>query len=63
MRNREWVYAIIAVLSFVLMAGSLVMVYMNAGDAGVGIGELVPSIGFALLFFINIVLAKQNRRR
>ena len=63
MRNREWVYAAIAVASFVLMTGSLVIAYMNAGEGQPGLGEFAPAIGFGLLFLANLVLAKQNRRR
>lgn len=63
MRNREWVYAVIAVLSFVLMTGSLVLAYMNAGEGQPELGDYVPAIGFGLLFLVNLVLAKQNRRR
>ncbi|WP_080797223.1 hypothetical protein [Arabiibacter massiliensis] len=63
MRNREWVYAVIAVISFVMMAASLVFVYMDAGEAGPELGEFVPAIGFALVFLVNLVLSKQNRRR
>ncbi|BAK44475.1 hypothetical protein [Eggerthella sp. YY7918] len=63
MKNRDGVYAAIAVASFVLMTGSLILTYSNAGEGGVGIGELVPSLGFALLFLVNLVLSRQNRRR
>ena len=31
MRNREWVYAAIAVASFVLMTGSLVLAFGKGG--------------------------------
>ncbi len=63
MRNREWVYAVIAVLSFVAMAGGLVWTYANAGEAGVGLLELAPWLALGLLFLVNVVLAKQNKRR
>lgn len=63
MRNREWVYAVIGVLSFILMTGSLVWTYMNAGEGGVGLRELAPSLGLAFVFLVNVVLAKQNKRR
>ncbi|RDB62234.1 hypothetical protein C1878_07820 [Gordonibacter sp. 28C] len=63
MRNREWVYAAIAVASFVLMAGSLVLTYMNAGEGQPELGEFVPAILFGALFLVNLVLAKQNKRR
>lgn len=62
MKNREWVYAVIAVVSFILMAGSLVFVSMNAGEGQPEFGEYVPAIGFGFLFLVNLVLAKQNRR-
>ena len=39
MQNREWIYAVIVVASFVLMTGSLVLAYANAGEEGVGIAE------------------------
>ena len=63
MRNREWVYAVIGVLSFVCMTGTLVYAYMNAGDEGVGLRELGTSLALAFVFLVNVVLAKQNRRR
>ena len=63
MRNREWVYAAIAVLSFALMAGSLVLMYMNAGEGQPEFGDYVPAIMFGALFLVNLVLAKQNKRR
>ncbi len=63
MKDRSGVYAAIAVLSFVLMAASLAWAYANAGEGGVGFGELFPSIGLGFLFLVNIVLSKQNRRR
>lgn len=63
MRNREWVYAAIAVASFVLMTGSLVLAYMNAGEGLSGARDFIPAIGFGLLFLANLVLAKQNKRR
>ena len=57
MQNRQWIFAVIGGLSFVLMTGSLVLAYANAGEEGVGIAEL------AFVFLVNVVLAKQNRRR
>ena len=63
MGNRQWVFAVIGVLSFVLMTGSLVLTYMNAGEEGVGMAELAPSFALAFVFLVNVVLAKQNRRR
>ena len=63
MRNRQWIFAVIGALSFVLMAGSLVLTYMNAGDQGVGLAELTPSLALAFVFLVNVVLSKQNRRR
>ena len=36
---------------------------MNAGEGQPGPGEFVPAIGFGLLFLVNLVLAKQNKRR
>lgn len=63
MKDRSGVYAFIAVLSFVMMAVSLAWAYMNAGEGGVGLGELLPSIGLGFLFLVNIVLSKQNGRR
>ena len=45
------------------MTGSLVLAYMNAGEGQLGPGEFVPAIGFGLLFLVNLVLAKQNKRR
>lgn len=63
MRNREWVFAVIGVVSFVAMAASLVMTYMNAGEEGVGLAELGPSLALAAVFLVNVVLSKQNRRR
>lgn len=63
MKDRSGVYAAIAMLSFALMAISLGMAYTNAGEGGVGLKELAPSLGFGLFFLVNIVLSKQNRRR
>lgn len=63
MRNRQWIFSVIGALSFVLMMGSLVLTYMNAGEEGVGIAELGPSFALAFVFLVNVVLAKQNRRR
>ena len=63
MQNRQWIFAAIGVLSFVLMTGSLVLTYMNAGEEGVGLAELGPSLALAFVFLVNVVLAKQNRRR
>lgn len=63
MRNREWVYAVIGVLSFVFMMGGLVLAYANAGENGVGLRELAPSLGLALVFLVNVVLAKRNYRK
>ncbi|MEG0015701.1 hypothetical protein [Gordonibacter sp.] len=63
MRNRQWIFAAIGALSFILMMGSLVITYMNAGEGGVGLRELAPSLGLALVFLVNVVLAKQNKRR
>ena len=63
MRDRQWIFAIIGVLSFVLMAGSLVITYMNAGENGVGLAELMPSLALAFVFLINVVLSKQNKRK
>ena len=63
MRDRQWIFAIIGVLSFVLMAGSLVITYMNAGENGVGLAELTPSLALAFVFLINVVLSKQNKRK
>lgn len=62
-KNRDWVYAIIGVVSFVAMTISLVFTYMNAGENGVGLAELVPSLALGFVFLINVVLSKQNRRR
>ena len=44
MQNRQWIFAVIGGLSFVLMTGSLVLAYANAGEEGVGIAELGPSL-------------------
>jgi hypothetical protein len=63
MQNRQWIFAVIGGLSFVLMTGSLVLAYANAGEEGVGIAELGPSLALAFVFLVNVVLAKQNRRR
>lgn len=63
MGNRERIYAGIAVLSFVLMTGGLVMTYMNAGEGEVGLLDLGPSLALGLLFLVNVVLAKQNKQR
>ncbi|MEG0302870.1 MAG: hypothetical protein RRZ85_00415 [Gordonibacter sp.] len=63
MRNRQWIFAVIGGLSFVLMMGSLVLTYMNAGEQGVGLAELAPSLALAAVFLVNVVLSKQNRRR
>lgn len=63
MGNRKWVYAVIATLSFVLMTIGLVMAYANAGEGGPGLSEFGPSIALGILFFVNIVLMKQNDRR
>ena len=61
MQNRQWIFAVIGGL--VLMTGSLVLAYANAGEEGVGIAELGPSLALAFVFLVNVVLAKQNRRR
>ena len=61
MQNRQWIFAVIG--GFVLMTGSLVLAYANAGEEGVGIAELGPSLALAFVFLVNVVLAKQNRRR
>ena len=45
------------------MTGSLVLAYANAGEEGVGIAELGLSLALAFVFLVNVVLAKQNRRR
>ena len=63
MQNRQWIFAVIGGLSFVLMTGSLVLAYSNAGEERVGIAELGPSLALAFVFLVNVVLAKQNRRR
>lgn len=63
MQKRQWIFAVIGVLSFVLMTGSLVLTYMNAGEEGVGIAELAPSLALGFVFLVNVVLSKQNRRR
>lgn len=63
MRNREWVYAAIAVLSFVLMTGSLVLAFGKGGEGLSGARDFIPAIGSGALFLVNLVLAKQNRRR
>ncbi|MFQ9348895.1 MAG: hypothetical protein ACLR2Y_10540 [Eggerthella lenta] len=63
MQNRQWIFAVIGGLSFVLMTGSLVLAYANAGEEGVGIAELGPSLALAFVFLVNVVLAKQSRRR
>lgn len=63
MHKRQWIFAVIGALSFVLMTGSLVLTYMNAGEEGVGMAELVPSLALAFVFLVNVVLSKQNRRR
>ena len=42
MKDRSGVYAAIAVLSFIMMAVSLAWAYANAGEGGVGLGELLP---------------------
>lgn len=63
MRNRERVYAVIAVLSFAIMAGGLAWTYATAGESGVGLRELAPWLALGFLFLVNVVLAKQNRRR
>ena len=47
MQNRQWIFAVIGGLSFVLMTGSLVL----------------ASLALAFVFLVNVVLAKQNRRR
>ena len=61
MQNRQWIFAVIGGLSF--RTGSLVLAYANAGEEGVGIAELGPSLALAFVFLVNVVLAKQNRRR
>ena len=63
MQNRQWIFAVIGGLSFVLMTGSLVLAYAERGRGGVGIAELGPSLALAFVFLVNVVLAKQNRRR
>ncbi len=63
MKKRERVYAAIGALSFIAMAISLIMTYANAGESGVGLRELAPSLGLAFVFLVNVVLAKQNKRR
>lgn len=63
MRNKQGVFAAIGVISFVFMAGSLVLAYANAGEEGVGLAELAPSLALACVFLVNVVLAKQNYRR
>lgn len=63
MKDRSGVYAVIAVLSFILMAVSLAWAYANADEGGVGLAELGPSIGLGLLFLVNLVLSKQSGRR
>ena len=39
------------------------LAYANAGEEGVGIAELGPWLALAFVFLVNVVLAKQNRRR
>lgn len=63
MQSRQWIFAVIGVLSFVLMTGSLVLTYMNAPEEGVGLAELGPSLALAFVFLVNVVLSKQNKRR
>ena len=63
MQNRQWIFAVIGGLSFVLMTGSHVLAYAHAGEEGVGIAEQGPSLALAFVFLVNVVLAKQNRRR
>ena len=62
-KNRQWIFAVIGVLSFVLMTGSLVLTYMSAPEGGVGLAELGPSLALAFVFLVNVVLSKQNNRR
>lgn len=62
-KNRQWIFAVIGVLSFILMMGSLVLTYMNAPEGGVGLAELGPSLALAFVFLVNVVLSKQNNRR
>ncbi|MCB7038820.1 hypothetical protein [Eggerthella sinensis] len=63
MKNKERIYAIVAVLSFVAMTASLVLASMNAGEAGLGLRELGPAFACGFVFLVSVVLAKQNRRR
>ncbi len=63
MGNKQWVFAALGALSFILMTGSLVFTYMNAGEEGVSLAELGPSFALAFVFLVNVVLSKQNKRR
>ncbi len=63
MKHRETIYAVIAVLSFVAMAATLIWTFSTAEGGEVSIRDLGPTIALAMLFFVNVILAKQNKRR
>ena len=62
-KNKERIYAVIGVLSFVAMTASLVLASMNAGEAGMSLREFGPALACGFVFLVSVVLSKQNKRR